>query len=180
MFQKKIVVIFLLAFSSLAKSAIIPVNVELIGKDVNETVNRTASGSGTYNSDTQLLSYDATMEYLDNGFNYLSIDYSYWGSNETDQQSVGTACQSPIDGFCSSVELNVLTNLPSLGSYIFYSNTIDATGNGILTLHEEYDNGNGELVVDYLTVTVTSVPVPAAAWLFSSALISMVGFKRKK
>ncbi len=32
---------------------------------------------------------------------------------------------------------------------------------------------------DNLTFT-SSVPVPAAAWLFGSALIGLVGFKRKK
>jgi hypothetical protein len=44
---------------------------------------------------------------------------------------------------------------------------------------QENLNGGDGLAFDNLTFTAT-VPVPAAAWLFGSALIGLVGFKRKK
>jgi hypothetical protein len=38
----------------------------------------------------------------------------------------------------------------------------------------------GAMTIEYSYVPTSAVPVPAAAWLFGSALISLAGIKRKK
>lgn len=83
-----------------------------------------------------------------------------------------TSCQDDSNGaICSSVPLNVPDNgVDSLTvtaeSYGYSIDTVDVSG-GVTT------TGHG-------TILVSPVPVPAAAWLFGSAVLGLVGVNRRK
>lgn len=55
---------------------------------------------------------------------------------------------------------------------------IDVTSSGVWTNMECFNCYPSRLIVS--GTLVSAVPIPAAAWLFSSALIGLVGLKRKK
>lgn len=80
-------------------------------------------------------------------------------------------------------------------SSVFNDNSFLLGRNGIFDATAPVNGGNGELVnVSFLTTSngtnvefrtdnwafTTVVPVPAAAWLFSSALIGLAGISRKR
>lgn len=64
----------------------------------------------------------------------------------------------------------------------FSPTTLTLSPDGYLSWSHEYfvDVGNGQLDTSSSHYDASPVPVPAAAWLFGSALVGLVGFKRKK
>ncbi|ARN75733.1 VPLPA-CTERM sorting domain-containing protein [Oceanicoccus sagamiensis] len=110
----------------------------------------------------------------------VSIDGGYWdffNDTGTINNGVGTVNGIMVNAFSSVI-----------GDFTVASVEFQAIGTGVtdLTLNEFSLNpwaSSGSLIDhNYIngSVTVSSVPVPAAAWLFGSALIGLAGIKRKK
>lgn len=93
-------------------------------------------------------------------------------------QSKTTSCTNNGSGtICGLVTLNTLVPLTSFGG------TISLSGGGTLTGTISSTGSNG--VVSKLTSTdvltpVSSVPVPATAWLFGSGLLGLAGVTRRR
>jgi hypothetical protein len=70
--------------------------------------------------------------------------------------------------------------------WIIDSYTVDALGSGIRQIFFDEDSGGDDIGVIGFGATVMTeltpspVPIPAAAWLFGSALLGLVGIKRRK
>jgi hypothetical protein len=77
----------------------------------------------------------------------------------------------------NGVRLNVFSIAPII------TMTVGTDGNGIITITEAIEltpTDPSSSFNNYMTYNVSAVPVPAAAWLFGSALIGLAGIKRKK
>ena len=72
-------------------------------------------------------------------------------------------------------DLNILTFSPTFNAYIPITLSFDGTGTGgVFADAGALGTAFGEFTV------VGEVPVPAAAWLFGSALLGLAGIKRRK
>ena len=69
--------------------------------------------------------------------------------------------------------------LPDLSQALFHAALIEVEHYDQLT-EVNTDIGEAYINVAYFEEYIVPVPVPAAAWLFGSALIGLVGIKRKK
>ena len=95
---------------------------------------------------------------------------------------------SPDDGFFEMASISVVTGDLVNGSIAVGSDLILASALlGIRLIHENdanfsnLDDWASEIAFDDVQLSVSAVPVPAAAWLFGTALIGLVGFgKRRK
>jgi len=90
-------------------------------------------------------------------FNYTGLDYGGWNGSFVDEGLIpfliGNEFVTLFFGNGSSV------------SSFFSAGSI---------------SGGGQLLFDDADLVVSAVPVPAAAWLFGSALLGFLGFSRKK
>jgi len=78
---------------------------------------------------------------------------------------------STFDGTSGTIEL--ITFSPTFGINIPITLTFNGDGTGDVLAASLLGNASGPF-------TVAAVPVPAAAWLFGSALLGLVGIKRRK
>jgi hypothetical protein len=72
--------------------------------------------------------------------------------------------------------INILTFSPTFNAFIPIALTFNADGTGSVFA----DAGALGTASGPLDWTITAVPVPAAAWLFGSALLGLAGIKRRK
>lgn len=78
---------------------------------------------------------------------------------------------STFDGNSGLLKLSSYS--PTFGINIFIDLLFDGDGTGTMTVTSDLGQNDGEF-------TYSAVPVPAAAWLFGSALIGVVGLNRKR
>ena len=110
----------------------------------------------------------------------VSVDDYYWDFLNYDGTIDNTA------GSVSSIIVNAFSS--NTGDFTVASVEFQAVGAGVtdLALNDFYFNpwaGGGEPIsTSYIngSVTVSNVPVPAAAWLFGSSLLALTGFTRKR
>jgi hypothetical protein len=171
-----LIAIFLIAFSCQSLAAM-TYDLSVTGM-VSGDINSTIDGSGTGNLDGNLMTFsftallDITDEFL-NG----SVFADYFGIIDLDAVSgniTGSNCvfASGPDDLCDFIILGGPSDLFVVGVSAISGPSI------VVTSHE--DQGNGLVTDTIFTFTTSEVPVPAAAWLFGSALIGLAGIKRKK
>ena len=83
-----------------------------------------------------------------------------------------------LAGNDESIEINLLFDgyLTNLGGQV----SLDLFGGGVpIQVQNREDDGFAD-ATNATTISASPVPVPAAAWLFGSALIGLAGIKRKK
>jgi hypothetical protein len=88
----------------------------------------------------------------------------------------------------SSIEVSLLDNLDSrnIGLSLKLIEPFTPTTGSLLDLTvteskwEDFDGGKHPFISGSITPVVSSVPVPAAAWLFGSALLGLAGVARRK
>ena len=160
MIRNTIVALVLLLSPALASAALIDVTVQAFGGSYNSSYWE-ATGAGTYNTETTEILYTSV------GSGVVGSDYI---EATTEARALGLiaeytmiACTSEANYLCSSVG----------GSQqaIGIANTVD-------------ESGSGYLVANYSGLTTTTqispVPLPAAAWLFGSALLGLIGYSKRK
>lgn len=128
-----------------------------------------------------------------------SGSYAVWGF---DNSGFGTLSQTFATTAGSTYDLEFWTNAynTSAGNILRYSIdalapvTVDTTTDWLyndssfvatststtLSFLFETDSGTGQWRIDDVAVNLSSVPVPAAVWLFGSGLIGLAGFARRK
>ncbi|MCP4301204.1 MAG: VPLPA-CTERM sorting domain-containing protein [Gammaproteobacteria bacterium] len=119
---------------------------------------------------------------------FESISLSYWNWDGTDFATVAqggtitTAGASPLP-VIDAVDENLVTwdlNLAALGAL---NKSADEKGGFWIQLGfgSDFSGNTGRNTPEYLTaeLTVSPVPVPAAIWLFGTALIGFVGMSRR-
>ena len=159
MIRNTIVALVLLLSPALASAALIDVTVQSFGGSYNGSYWED-TGAGTYNTETTEILYTSV------GSGVVGSDYI---EATTEARALGLiaeytiiACTSEGSYLCSSV---------GGGSQqaIGIANTVD-------------ESGSGYLVANYSGLTTTTqispVPLPAAAWLFISAIAGLAGAKR--
>ena len=112
-----------------------------------------------------------------------ALDFLFAGAN------VPFGGVDPVSGAAFEYTNSVYTDAASAGacasSYFTLgdgNNTCDwsnGSGQGQNTSGWYNENGESNFFADVLYVREAVVPVPAAVWLFSTALITVVGFKRR-
>ena len=108
-------------------------------------------------------------------FNLLSLDLGSGDSNVFVNVTV-----SSVDGL-GNVIAQVFNNLSSLSNFVL-SGFNDVSIVTISALNVAGSESTANLSIDNLNVAsnISTVPVPAAAWLFGSALLGFLGFSRRK
>lgn len=175
----------LLSLTTLSQAAIIPVSVDIAGTayaTANSVIVGTATGtydsvsgvftvSGSYNADSGFSDYDADATWTGSGLSVTQENTSC-----TNNGGLLNACL----GLAAYNVPPLLLNTPyDIG---VTTNTLDAGGNGILFSDYMVNVGTAGEANYQVTYTFTGqpVPVPAAAWLFGSALLGLVGVSRKR
>ncbi|WP_145999061.1 hypothetical protein [Oceanicoccus sp. KOV_DT_Chl] len=192
MLKSPLALIGLLFLSIISNAAIIPVSITTTGSfssDMPNFVGETSSGTGSgyYDSVSGLLEYDFQATSTSDVELY---QFTLFGSSSIDTFAgtgsfITTDCTVQLDlygfGVCEYNPIGVSSPI-----YPISSSAIDEQGNGVmLTSVTRYTFLDGSPIpapysMDInFTYNVVSIPVPAAAWLFSSALIGLVGTKRK-
>jgi hypothetical protein len=97
---------------------------------------------------------------------------------------------SPDDGKFETASLSLVTGDLVAGNSIVVGSDLVLTSAllGIRLIHRNDVNRSGdfvdwasEIAFDNVQLSVSAVPAPAAAWLFGTALVGLVGFgKRRK
>lgn len=171
-----------LLLASASQAALISVNIDVAGTIAGLAAG-TSNGaySGTYNDATgQILASGTTnplTAYTDATVG-SSIDVT--GLVGTNTVTSCTNNGAPLIDLCLG---NVGYGVPAINDSIgipsampLTSNSVDSSGNGVFTT---VDMSNPSATVS-LTYTVAAVPVPAAAWLFGSALLGLTGVARRR
>ncbi|WP_200821292.1 VPLPA-CTERM sorting domain-containing protein [Oceanicoccus sp. KOV_DT_Chl] len=180
-FQQLSSSLVLLVVCSTASAALIPVNLAMQGTVSQEsnpsflTETQTGGGTGFYDTENDVLSYTYAITAVTDIYEY----------DLTGNSTLITATGAGIGAYtsCTNVRDDYQINICSYFSigtdtpFQLSTSNIDENGNGILI----FDFTTSDDVHYDIAYTVTSaVPVPAAAWLFGSGLVGLVGLKRKK
>ena len=164
----------LVIFASASQAALYDVSIDISG-DISGNTTGTISGAatGTYDNISGDLVFTGSLETVIPAFNMDTIFGTEGTINGTSGSVVYTSCD-PNGGnnFCG------LTTLNSPLDVAFNSNTVDATGNGVITSVLSNGNSTSNITFSVSAAPVSSVPVPAAAWLFGSALLGLGGVRR--
>jgi len=168
--------------SAASQAAIIPVNISVAGTIAGAAAG-TSNGTytGTYN--------DATGQILASGsINPLTAyTNAIIGTNidvtDLTGTSTVTSCSSAPGVFIDLCAGNAgygvpPTNIGDVSSMPITVNTVDSSGNGSFTTVSV--SANATVTSVYTVAAVTEVPVPAAAWLFGSAILGLVGVARRR
>lgn len=175
-----------MSFTAVAAQAdIIDLDILISGSFANSALSGTVDGlaTGTFDSDTGDISFTGLYDLNIPGIANLSFDAMGQVNGLTGIFS-NTDCtlNSGLD-LCNGVPLLGIPAFPvnTPLDLTFTSNSVDILGNGVIqslfSAGDEYDPLAGDIT---FTLTGEAVPVPAAAWLFGSALIAMFGAKRRK
>ncbi|WP_101756745.1 hypothetical protein [Oceanicoccus sp. KOV_DT_Chl] len=161
MLKKSILLIGLLSSAFTVDAALIDIGAQITSDDNSVT----GSAIGTYNTDTsQILFASESIFVTQDYYGAITADVDITGTdgliNVTDCADLGGATN-----VCLEIWMNYWLD------YEVLSNSVNTDGFGGITV-----SNYGAI----LTYNVAPVPVPAAAWLFSSALIGLAGLKRKK
>lgn len=111
------------------------------------------------------------------GFDFLEPDY--------DDTNVGLGCNTDcvdstfeITLLSGATELATFTFLPTDGVASFFGVWSDTAFDG-LRIRETIGTNDNEYYGRFYTGSAALVPVPGAVWLFGSALVGMLGFRRR-
>ncbi|WP_101758710.1 VPLPA-CTERM sorting domain-containing protein [Oceanicoccus sp. KOV_DT_Chl] len=148
------------------------------------TGSTTGSGSGTLDTGTGVISFSSVSNAttpVTNAFVYgvATVDTIGLSSSTTATDCVENGGLLPT---CPNVPLNVSGPIGNLSEV--YGGSATGTGD-IFTLVAVGDQGSGITSNNSYTFTigaeqVSEVPVPAAAWLFGSAIVGLAGIGRKR
>ncbi|MBT8138272.1 MAG: CHRD domain-containing protein [Gammaproteobacteria bacterium] len=157
-----VALLFLLLVPSLASAAIVNLSATIDGAQAN-------AGNGTGSSATG--SAAMTLDDQSNLFSW-EIQWTSLASGETVAHFHGPAMPNQNGG----VELNIGIANPANGSAFLSSGQATDLLNGLwyINIHSNNDPG-GEI-----RGQVNVVPIPAAVWLFGTALLGMMGLAKRK
>ena len=129
--------------------------------------------------------YSLLSDNLNNTVESAAFQLAAWtilyGSDGTDADSFLDFKQNQGSTFQAWALNGTVSSLAS--SWLSQLGTAQATGN--YKMHYLYDNfafqqSSSSASQDLVTFTVNPVPLPAAAWLFGSALLGFMGWSRRK
>lgn len=176
------------AFSATTQAAIYDVDIAIGGNLSGGTLTGTVTGSatGTYNSATGDILFSGSYDTVVPGTTDILIGAT-GAINGLTGSLTNTSCTL-------NSGLDLCSGLPALGvpavplnapqALQLTTNNVDAIGDGTLTSVLALSSGslsaNADITFTLSNSTpVSSVPVPAAAWLFGSALLGLTGIRRK-
>lgn len=186
--KKILLVSALVSCVSVAQAAVIAVTVDINGTayaTADSTITGTATG--TYDNVTGEFSFTGTYNSVSQYSNY-SADAIWTGSGlSATQENTSCTHNSGIVNACNGLASFNVPPLPINSPYDIglEQNTLDAGGNGILYSNYLVNEGQTSEANYQVTYTITGgpvpeVPVPAAAWLFGSALVGLSGLAKRK
>jgi hypothetical protein len=167
MIRNTIVALVLLLSAASVNAALIPINVELT--HIQGPWGYQGSGVGTYNSDTTEMLFTISGS----GFTAYGGDYQV----EIESEILGLLVREQALS-CTPTDIFLCTNLVDLYDWTdrqVASNTVNEFGSG--TVSGVISN---EWYTVQTTYNISPVPLPAAAWLFGSALLGLIGYSRRK
>jgi hypothetical protein len=167
MIRNTIVALVLLLSAASVNAALIPINVELT--HIQGPWGYQGSGVGTYNSDTTEMLFTISGS----GFTAYGGDYQV----EIESEILGLLVREQALS-CTPTDIFLCTNLVDLYDWTdrqVASNTVNEFGSGTVSgvISNEFYNAQ-------TTYNISPVPLPAAAWLFGSALLGLIGYSRRK
>ena len=126
-------------------------------------------GVGTYNSDTT----EMLFTHSGSGFTFYGGDYQL----EVENVILGLLVREQALS-CTPTDILLCTNVVDLYDWTdrqVASNTVNEFGSGTVSgvISNEFYNAQ-------TTYNISPVPLPAAAWLFGSALLGLIGYSRRK
>ena len=163
MIRNTIVALVLLLSPAVASAALIDVTVQAFGGSYNNFYWE-ATGAGTYNTETTEILYTSV------GSGVTGYDGGAYIEATTEARALGLIAEYTM--IACTPEANYICSFLGGGSQqaIGIANTVDESGSGYLV---------GSYFGTEITTQISPVPLPAAAWLFGSALLGLIGWKRK-
>ncbi len=161
MIRNTIVALVLLLSPALASAALIDVTVQSFGGSYNGSYWED-TGAGTYNTETTEILYTSV------GSGVAGSDYF---EATTEARALGLIAEYTM--IACTPEANYICSFVGGGSQqaIGIANTVDESGSGYLV---------GSYLGTEITTQISPVPLPAAAWLFGSALLGLIGYSKRK
>ena len=161
MIRNTIVALVLLLSPALASAALIDVTVQSFGGSYNGSYWED-TGAGTYNTETTEILYTSV------GSGVVGSDYI---EATTEARALGLIAEYTM--IACTPEANYICSFVGGGSQqaIGIANTVDESGSGYLV---------GSYLGTEITTQISPVPLPAAAWLFGSALLGLIGYSKRK
>ena len=162
MIRNTIVALLLLLSPTLASAALIDVTVQSFGGSYNGYYWE-ATGAGTYNTETTEILYTSV------GSGVTGYDGGAYIEATTAARALGLIAEYTM--IACTPEANYICSFVGGGSQqaIGIANTVDESGSGYLV---------GSYFGAEITTQISPVPLPAAAWLFISAIAGLAGAKR--
>ena len=165
MIRNTIVALVLLLSAASVNAALIPINVEVTA--TQGAYGYQGSGIGTYNSDTT----EMLFTHSGSGFTFYGGDYQL----EVENVILGLLVREQALS-CTPTDILLCTNVVDLYDWTdrqVTSNTVNEFGSGTVSgvISNEFYNAQ-------TTYSISPVPLPAAAWLFISAIAGLAGAKR--
>jgi len=165
--------------------------VDVVGRDVDFVNSQsTISGTGLLENTTLSYIYDQSMDNI-LGLTIFTVEGEIDVVTGLGEERV-TSCNG-VDVVCNSVDFNQLVGLEALTM-----ESVPSTDAFLWTFHDVFETGFG-LADAYASFSATEasltpiapmplgglvyspeVPVPGAAWFFGSALIGVVGIKKRR
>lgn len=174
----------MVAFTSVSHAALYDISVNIDGT-VSGGLNGTVTGSaiGTFDSLTNQLLFSGNYNLVVPSVANIDVGTD-WNVNGLTGTQTATSCSSSgLFNLCTGVQAFNIPPLPlnqAADMGLTANTVIDGFGN--LTAGFTLGSGSNLTYVDIdyaITGSLATVPVPAAAWLFASSLVGLVGLRRK-
>lgn len=184
--MKKLLAASILAgFASVSQAAVVAITVDISGTAYatsNSAIIGTATG--TYDNVTGQFTFNGTYNAA-SGFSNYDADAIWTGTGlSATQENTSCTHNSGLVNACAGLAAYGVPPLPINAPYDIglASNSLDAGGNGVLYSDYVVNVGTSAEANYQVTYTISGspVPVPAAAWLFGSAVLGLVGVGRKR
>ena len=108
---------------------------------------------------------------------------AYWGDNFGAAWSAMDNAGTVAGGSAASSALDMSTATQTLNMALYTTGGAGGNGEAVTNFYSDLGTTMGQATLDFaagtLTITPTQVPVPAAVWLFGSAILGLVGFSRR-
>jgi hypothetical protein len=164
MIRNTIVALVMLLSAASVNAALIPINVEVT--HIQGAYGYQGYGVGTYNSDTT----EMLFTHSGSGFTFYGGDHQL----EIESEILGLLVREQALS-CTPTDIFLCTNLVPYDwtDRQVASNTVNEFGSGTVSgvIFNEFYNVQ-------TTYSISPVPLPAAAWLFISAIAGLAGAKR--
>lgn len=173
--------------ASASQATVYDVTVGVTGT-ISGSLTGTVSGTatGTFDSATNALVFNGDLGLSVPSITDLTVGTS-WAANGLTGNQTYTSCHFNSGAFdlCAgvpSINLPPLTLNTPIDMGLTSNSVVD--GNGVMTAAYVFGSGtsgaNLDVTYNVTGTPVSSVPVPAAAWLFGSALVGLCGVGRKR